>query len=66
MRKVDTQALQGRARGKFAIAIALLAIAGIAAADAQDAAFKLDPQGTTVNFTLGDVLHTVRGTFRLK
>jgi len=66
MRKVDTQALRGRARGKFAIAIAFLAIAGIAAAVAQDAAFQVDPHGTTVNFTLGDVLHTVRGTFRLK
>jgi len=58
--------LRGRARGKFAIAIAFLAIAGIAAAAAQDAAFKLDPQRTAVNFTLGDVLHTVRGTFHLK
>jgi len=41
-------------------AIANLAVAG------QDVAFQLDPQRSTVNFTLGDVLHTVRGTFRLK
>jgi polyisoprenoid-binding protein YceI len=27
---------------------------------------KLDPEKTTVNFTLGATLHTVRGTFRLK
>lgn len=35
-------------------------------ARAQDFVFRLDPQHTTINFTLGDVLHTVRGTFRLK
>lgn len=35
------------------------------ATGAQDVAFQLDPQQSTVNFTLGDVLHTVRGTFRL-
>jgi polyisoprenoid-binding protein YceI len=45
--------------------IAFLAAMRIGAA-AQDATFHLDPQHTTVNFTLGDVLHTVRGTFRLK
>jgi polyisoprenoid-binding protein YceI len=27
---------------------------------------QLDPQHTNINFTLGDVLHTVRGTFHLK
>jgi polyisoprenoid-binding protein YceI len=45
--------------------IAFLATTRIGAA-AQDTTFHLDPQHTTVNFTLGDVLHTVRGTFRLK
>lgn len=29
-------------------------------------AFRVDPQQTTVTFTLGDVLHTVHGTFHLK
>jgi polyisoprenoid-binding protein YceI len=33
---------------------------------AQDAAFQLDPTQTSVKFTLGDVLHTVHGTFHLK
>ena len=33
---------------------------------AQGQALQLDPSQTTVNFTLGDVLHTVHGTFRLK
>ena len=27
---------------------------------------QLDPATTQVNFTLGDVLHTVHGTFKLK
>ncbi len=45
--------------------IALVAIASVAAA-AQSVAFQLDPQRTSVKFTLGDVLHTVNGTFRLK
>ena len=33
---------------------------------AQDTVLQLDPAKTAVNFTLGDVLHTVHGTFRLK
>ena len=33
---------------------------------AQDAAYRLDPAQTAVKFTLGDVLHTVHGTFKLK
>jgi polyisoprenoid-binding protein YceI len=45
--------------------LAFLAIGAVAVA-AQDTAFHLDPQHTTINFTLGDVLHTVHGTFRLK
>jgi len=35
-------------------------------ARAQDSVFQLDPQHTSVNFTLGDVLHTVHGSFHLK
>lgn len=33
---------------------------------AQDKALQLDPAQTSVKFTVGDVLHTVRGTFRLR
>jgi polyisoprenoid-binding protein YceI len=44
--------------------VAVLAFAGSAAA--QRASFQLDPAQTIVKFTLGDVLHTVHGTFRLK
>jgi polyisoprenoid-binding protein YceI len=49
---------------QFLAVTALLAIASIAAS-AQSLVFQLDAQHTTVNFTLGDVLHTVRGTFHL-
>jgi polyisoprenoid-binding protein YceI len=42
----------------------LVAAAGFAAS--QDTAFHLDPTQTAVKFTLGDVLHTVHGTFKLK
>jgi polyisoprenoid-binding protein YceI len=44
--------------------VALLAVS--ASALAQNAAFQLDPAQTSVRFTLGDVLHTVHGTFHLK
>jgi polyisoprenoid-binding protein YceI len=66
--KENSQALhRNRARRPllFLAVIAFLAIANIASA-AQGVAFQLDPQHTTISFTLGDVLHTVRGTFRLK
>ena len=59
------QALRRSARGPFLAVIAFLAVCGTAAR-AQELAFQLDPQRTTVNFTLGDVLHTVRGSFDLK
>ena len=42
----------------------LVFAAGLLAA--QDTTFQLDPAQTSVKFTLGDVLHTVRGTFKLK
>ena len=42
-----------------------LAIGGLRLAAAENR-IELDPARTTVNFTLGDVLHTVHGTFKLK
>ena len=51
--------------GRLSVAITLFAIAGIRA-DAQEVALQVDAQHSTVNFTLGDALHTVRGKFQLK
>jgi polyisoprenoid-binding protein YceI len=50
----------------FCLAIATLLAALAVAAAAQETAFHLDPAQTSVKFILGDVLHTVRGTFQLK
>lgn len=47
------------------VAVIFLSLTPIEAA-AQDSTLHLDPQRTTINFTLGDVLHTVHGTFHLK
>jgi len=44
--------------------LALLAVASSSSATQE--ALDVDPAQTTVKFTLGDVLHTVHGTFRLK
>jgi polyisoprenoid-binding protein YceI len=38
----------------------------ILSAAAQQSSLQVDPARTSVNFTLGDVLHTVHGTFQLK
>jgi polyisoprenoid-binding protein YceI len=45
-------------------ALVLLALAGPAFGQATHV--QLDSAATTVNFTLGDVLHTVHGVFKLK
>jgi polyisoprenoid-binding protein YceI len=64
--KEDAQTFRrGCAHRIFPMMVAFLSIISVAAA-AQDMAFQLDPQHTTVNFTLGDVLHTIHGTFHLK
>ncbi len=46
--------------------LCLLTSFAAATAPAQDFTLTLDPQHTVINFTLSDVLHTVRGTFQLK
>ena len=48
------------------LAVVVLLAGALTLAVAQDAAFQLDPAQTSVKFTLADVLHTVRGTFKLK
>lgn len=47
------------------VSATLLIITGLTAV-AQQSALDLDPARTSVKFTLGDVLHTVHGTFQLK
>jgi polyisoprenoid-binding protein YceI len=64
--KEDSHAFRrSRVCRALACGIVFLAIASISGA-AQNVTFQLDSQHTTINFTLGDVLHTVHGTFRLK
>jgi polyisoprenoid-binding protein YceI len=46
--------------------LALALFVSAVAARGQDLALRMDPQHTTVKFTLGDVLHTVHGSFQLK
>ncbi len=46
--------------------ILALAAAGASSVAAQDLTLELDPAHTTIRFTLGDVLHTVNGSFKLK
>jgi polyisoprenoid-binding protein YceI len=51
---------------RLGLAVSTLLVACAASSTAQDKALQLDPAQTNVKFTVGDVLHTVRGTFRLK
>jgi len=46
--------------------MALVLAGGAVLAAAQDVDYRVDPAQSSVKFTLGDVLHTVRGTFKLK
>lgn len=55
-----------RRRRPFRLAAAFLVPALCTLAAAQQSEIKLDPAKTSVVWTLGDVLHTVKGTFRLK
>jgi polyisoprenoid-binding protein YceI len=48
------------------LGLALLLAGGAALAAAQDADYRVNPAQSSVKFTLGDLLHTVRGTFKLK
>lgn len=46
--------------------LVVLGLALAVAANAQSVQVSLDPQKTLIDWTLGDVLHTVHGTFALK
>lgn len=48
------------------IPLFILLAATLAWGQAQETTLNFDPAQTTVDFTLGDVLHTVHGSFRLK
>lgn len=48
------------------LGLALLLAGGATLAAAQVADYRVDPAQSSVRFTLGDVLHTVRGTFKVK
>jgi polyisoprenoid-binding protein YceI len=47
-------------------AVLVIMMLGRVPLSAEQKTFELDPAQTTVSFTLGDVLHTVHGTFKLK
>lgn len=51
---------------RLCITALLFSLARVPVLTAQEAAFNLDPAKTRVEFTLGDVLHTVHGSFALK
>ena len=55
-------------RGRIIVALALplLFLSLAPQARSQEAVLELDPAQTQIGFTLGDVLHTVHGTFKLK
>lgn len=56
--------LQRIAVGSFLISATLLIAGGTCSA--QEREFQVDPSQSSVKFTLGDVLHTVHGTFKVK
>jgi polyisoprenoid-binding protein YceI len=53
-------------RWREVVLILVVVVVAFAVSAAAQRSFQPDPSQTTVKFTLGDVLHTVHGTFRLK
>jgi polyisoprenoid-binding protein YceI len=53
-------------RIRYVVVAATVFFAAAAWAAASGISFQLDPHQTNITFTLGDVLHTVRGSFQLK
>ena len=66
--KEPTHGVRGEQAPRRLPALALVAFLAIAVSSSaeQGVGFQIDPQHTTVAFTLADALHTVRGTFHLK
>ncbi len=58
--------LRPRLRSMFHLALVVLALSPATPGRAQESTVQLDPSQTQVGFTLGDVLHTVHGMFKLK
>ena len=58
--------LNPRRMNFFILALALPALSLASQAVAQETVLEFDPAQTQVSFTVGDVLHTVHGTFKLK
>jgi len=48
------------------LVLAMVVVLAATVATAQDTALQVDPAQSSVKFTLGDVLHTVHGSFQLK
>ena len=55
-----------RASRQRIVSLALLLTGTTRLAPAQESNYQVDAEQSSVTFTLADVLHTVRGTFRLK
>lgn len=60
------KARKGVSGREFGLPVLTLLVFIVSSAAAQEKALQLDPSQTSINFTLGDVLHTVHGSFRLK
>ena len=52
--------------GRVALCALMVVIFAVTAAAAQQETLQVDPAHTSVKFTLGDVLHTVHGSFQVK
>ncbi len=64
--RVPAALLLGRTFGRFVLLLLLACGLGPATLRGERLSIELDPQQSTVTFTLGAFLHTVRGTFRVK
>jgi polyisoprenoid-binding protein YceI len=53
-------------RRKSQLVLLILVAMGVPPARGQSTVLQFDPAHTAVKFTLGDVLHTVRGSFQIK